>query len=110
MNYELKKDSKRFYSLTKEIESGYVNQLNNGNYLVYCGGNQGFNFDKKLFDAVNNGSFGKIISKEHKKYETWDGKERTQYFYEVENMDGVSTFTRFKKVFNKEVEQFIIEL
>lgn len=57
MNYKLAKNSKRLFGFNikaKEEHSliqGYVDTLENGNLLVFCGGSIG-SFNRELYDAI----------------------------------------------------------
>lgn len=118
MKTELKQNTERIYCLTnkiidgeeKQIESGYIHELENGNFLVYCGGNEGLMFNELLFNAVKSGLFGKVINTEHVKETIWNGKECTQYFYEVEHIENITVVIKSNKVFDRVINQKIAEL
>lgn len=70
----------------KEIktESGYSQKNTDGNTVFYCGTNHGF--DKKLFNEINSGIYGKVVAKLHdERTDSYGEPSATMYFYEVAN-------------------------
>lgn len=88
MNYKLANNSNRLFGLNREAEKendlirGYVDELENGNLLVFCGSRYDY-FNNELYEAVK----PYVINKE-KKVIFYDASKKEDeqnysYFYEV---------------------------
>lgn len=84
MNYKLQKNSKRLYGFNikakeyHDLIQGYVDTLENGNLLVYCGSNIVF-FNKDLYEAIK----PYVIDKDKKVLDGFENEQNYLYFYEV---------------------------